>query len=90
LKVVWTARAKEDLEHWRRHDPAKAEKIKTLIADIRANGQLKGAGKPERLKHLLHGLCSRRITAEHRLVYRVTSKQGEPQLEILQCRYHYK
>jgi toxin YoeB len=89
LRVVWTKRAKEDIEHWRRLDSAKVEKIKALIADIRANGPLNGIGKPEHLKHLPSAPYSRRITGEHRLVYRVTGKQDAQQLEILQCRYHY-
>ena len=44
-----------------------------------------GLGKPEPLKHSLAGFWSRRITDEHRMVYRVA---GET-LEIAQLRYHY-
>jgi toxin YoeB len=44
-----------------------------------------GIGKPERLKHRLAGAWSRRITQEHRLVYKVTGKR----VEFLQARYHY-
>ena len=44
-----------------------------------------GLGKPEPLKRNLSGWWSRRITREHRLVYRV--KGGE--LQIAQCRFHY-
>ena len=48
-----------------------------------------GLGKPEPLKGPLAGWWSRRITDEHRLVYRVSGKAGEQVLEIAQCRYHY-
>ncbi len=44
-----------------------------------------GVGKPEPLKHLGGGVWSRRITEEHRLVYRVTAER----IDFLQARYHY-
>jgi toxin YoeB len=53
------------------------------------NDPFKGLGKPEPLKHSLKGWWSRRITREHRLVYRVSGKGAAQQLEIAACRYHY-
>jgi toxin YoeB len=44
-----------------------------------------GIGKPEPLKHAYAGAWSRRITREHRLVYRV----GVTRIDFLQARYHY-
>ena len=44
-----------------------------------------GPGKPEPLRYVLAGCWSRRITQEHRLVYRVTGKV----VDFLQARYHY-
>jgi toxin YoeB len=44
-----------------------------------------GIGKPEQLKHVLAGAWSRRITEEHRLVYKVDGDD----LIVLQARYHY-
>nr|WP_232826352.1 Txe/YoeB family addiction module toxin [Cyanothece sp. BG0011] len=44
-----------------------------------------GLGKPEPLKYELQGCWSRRITEEHRLVYKI---EGD-MLIILSCRYHY-
>jgi toxin YoeB len=44
-----------------------------------------GVGKPEPLRGALAGWWSRRLTKEHRLVYRA-SDDG---LLIAQCRYHY-
>jgi len=46
---------------------------------------LAGIGKPEPLKYELARAWSRRITQEHRLVYRVTDKR----IDFLQGRYHY-
>ena len=44
-----------------------------------------GTGKPEPLKHELSGWWSRRVTDEHRLVYRLTAGV----VEIAKIRYHY-
>jgi toxin YoeB len=54
------------------------------MADI-AKTPFKGIGKPEPLKGDLSGWWSRRITLEHRLVYRV--EKGV--IYVLQARYHY-
>jgi len=62
------------------------QRIRDLIADIQRD-PFKGIGKPEPLRHPLGGSWSRRITGEHRLVYRVEGKP--PVLTIAQCRYHY-
>ena len=45
-----------------------------------------GIGKPEALKHGFHGYWSRRITDEHRLIYKVTGDD----IRIAACRYHYE
>ena len=60
------------------------DKINALIDDIQSHA-FTGLGKPEPLKRDLRGFWSRRITREHRLVYRV--EHGV--LQIVQCRYHY-
>lgn len=80
----YTAQAKEDLAWWRRHDPRILARIEALIADIRRS-PFSGIGKPEPLRHHLQGYWSRRITDEHRLVYRVEAGT----LYIAQARYHY-
>ncbi|QXW03050.1 Txe/YoeB family addiction module toxin [Rhodococcus globerulus] len=49
-----------------------------------ANGN-EGIGKPEPLKHGFHGYSSRRITDEHRLIYKIS----DDQIRIAACRYHY-
>jgi toxin YoeB len=89
MKLYWTAAAWDDYTYWQRVDQTKVEKIKALIEDIRENDPFKGLGKPEALKHDLSGFWSRRITGDHRLVYRVTGAAGVQQLEIAQCRFHY-
>jgi toxin YoeB len=88
MKLLWTEQAWEDYLYWRRHDPGTLRKINALIGDIQRH-PFRGLGKPEALKFALSGWWSRRITQEHRLVYRVSGKPGEQVLEIAQCRYHY-
>jgi len=61
-------------------------RINALIRDIQRS-PFEGIGKPEPLRHALSGHWSRRITDEHRLVYRL-----EPDIDavlIVQLRYHY-
>jgi len=88
VKIVWTPHAWEDYVHWQTADRKILAAINDLIADIRRE-PFRGLGKPEPLKHALQGFWSRRITGEHRLVYRVTGKDTTLQVEIVQCRYHY-
>ncbi len=88
MKLLWTEQAREDYLHWQRNDPDTLNKINALIEDIEHN-PFRGLGKPKALKFALSGWWSRRITQEHRLVYRVAGKPGEQVLEIAQCRYHY-
>jgi toxin YoeB len=61
------------------------KRINTLITDIQRNGN-EGIGKPESLKHGFQGYWSRRITDEHRLVYKI----AEDEIRIAACRYHYE
>ena len=74
----------EDLAHWVATDRKVALKILELIEAIRRD-PFDGIGKPEPLRHLGAGIWSRRITQEHRLVYRVTDEK----LLFAQARYHY-
>jgi toxin YoeB len=72
-----------------------AGKINDLIKDTRRQ-PFKGLGKPEPLKGNLAGWWSRRISGEHRLVYRVEGRNIGPgqdtgqRLTIASCRYHYE
>lgn len=74
--------------YWFGEDESKFARINKLIADA-GNTPYQGIGKPEPLKHELHGWWSRRIDKEHRMVYRVTGKGAQQALEIIQLRYHY-
>jgi toxin YoeB len=88
MKIAWTEDAWQDYLYWQQADEKILVSINALIKDIERD-PFKGLGKPEPLKHELQGWWSRRISGEHRLVYRVSGKRGEQQLDIVQCRYHY-
>lgn len=89
MDIVFTRNGWEDFTYWIDTDEDIVKKIKELIKSIKAN-PFKGLGKPEPLRYSLKGFWSRRITQEHRLVYKVTGKKGEDQrCIIIQCRYHY-
>ncbi len=89
MQISFTPYGWEDFCYWLEYDPDVANKVKELIRDIRQN-PFKGRGKPEPLKHDLKGFWSRRISGEHRLVYKVSGTKGvNQQCVILQCRFHY-
>jgi toxin YoeB len=88
MKITWTSSAWEEYIQWQKEDPRILNSVNELIKDIRRD-PFKGLGKPEPLKHALAGWWSRRISGEHRLVYRVSGKGDTQQVEIAQCRYHY-
>jgi toxin YoeB len=88
MKLTWTSLAWEEYVQWQKEDQKILASINELVKDIKRN-PFKGLGKPEPLKHHLAGWWSRRISGEHRLVYRVSGKGESRQIEISQCRYHY-
>ncbi|MEX2261440.1 MAG: Txe/YoeB family addiction module toxin [Bryobacteraceae bacterium] len=82
--AVFHPEFREDLRHWVETDRRIAMRILEL-AEAVLRDPFAGIGKPEALKHTLAGAWSRRITQEHRLVYRVDGTR----IEFLQARYHY-
>mgnify|MGYP001262148216 CR=1 FL=1 len=89
MNFEFTSHAWEDFEYWMENDPEIIEKIKNLLRDIKIT-PFHGLGKPEPLKYDLQGFWSRRITAEHRLVYKISGeKKRNQKCLIIQCRYHY-
>ena len=88
MRILWSTNAREDYLHWLKTDAKIHGWINDLIKDIQRD-PFKGLGKPEPLKHALQGYWSRRISQEHRLVYRISGKGNDRILEIVQCRYHY-
>lgn len=84
MRLKFTEVAWKQYAEWEAGDRKGLERIRKVIASaIRTPS--KGIGKPERLKGNLSGYWSRRITDEHRLVYK---PEGDTLL-VIQCRYHY-
>jgi toxin YoeB len=88
VKIVWASAAWEDYLHWRSTDANTLRRINELVDECRRH-PFAGTGKPEPLRETLKGWWSRRITLEHRLVYRVSGQGADQALEIAQCRFHY-
>lgn len=84
MKLVFADAAWDDYLYWQQHDRKTVQRINQLIQATRRE-PFAGIGKPEALKHALAGFWSRRITDEHRMVYRV---EGDA-LQIAQLRFHY-
>ena len=84
MKLVFADEAWEDYLYWQKQDKKMVDRINKLIRETQRE-PFSGVGKPEPLKHALSGFWSRRITDEHRMVYK---RVGEDLL-IAQLRYHY-
>ncbi|MBE0645851.1 MAG: Txe/YoeB family addiction module toxin [Bacteroidetes bacterium] len=84
MKLVCSEGAWEDYLFWQAHDRQILTRINTLIREMQRT-PFSGTGKPEPLRHALAGCWSRRISEEHRLVYKVT----DDTVQIVQLRYHY-
>jgi len=83
-EAIFHPEFRQDLRYWVENDrkvPLRAfELVEGVLRD-----PFVGLGKPEPLKYVLAGCWSRRITQEHRLVYRVSERR----IDFLQARYHY-
>ncbi|WP_460960597.1 Txe/YoeB family addiction module toxin [Spirosoma litoris] len=84
MTLSWDKNAWEDCIYWQQTEKSVLRRINELIKECMRT-PFEGKGKPEPLKENLSGFWSRRITDEHRLVYRVEADR----LHIIQCRFHY-
>ncbi len=84
MKLVFADEAWDDYLWWQQQDKRVVRRINELIEATRRD-PFNGIGKPEPLRHALAGYWSRRITDEHRMVYRAERDA----LLIAQLRYHY-
>ena len=82
--LSWDEATWDDYLWWQTEDRRILKRINQLIKDIARHGN-EGIGKPEAHKHGLSGYWSRRITDEHRLVYKIVGHE----IRIAACRYHY-
>ncbi len=82
--ISFSLTALQHLQFWIENDRKIALRILRMIEEIRRS-PFDGIGKPEPLKEDFKGFWSRRITDEHRLIYKYT----DGQLIIHSCRFHY-
>jgi toxin YoeB len=75
---------REDLRFWVDSDRKVALRLMDLV-EATMRDPFDGIGKPEPLKYVAANTWSRRITDEHRLVYRV----HQDRIVFLQARFHY-
>lgn len=85
FRIEFSDTAMEDYAYWKKTNNVKViDKIKALLKSI-LETPFKGIGRPEALKYSLTGYWSRRITKEHRLVYKVETDV----IFVIQLRGHY-
>lgn len=86
MEIIFTPRAKQELEEWRLAGQVKLlQKVRELIESIQQS-PFEGIGKPEALKHGLTGKWSRRVSKEHRLIYEIS----ENLIMIFSLKGHYE
>lgn len=74
-----------DMRYWIETDRKTALRVIDLMAAALAD-PFNGIGKPEPLRYEFAGCWSRRLTQEHRIIYRVFADR----VEFVQARYHYE
>lgn len=85
MEIIFSERAMDELAYWKKAGEITIlKKIRQLLESIQLT-PFEGIGKPEALKHNLSGFWSRRITQEHRLVYRIDGEK----ITVVQLRFHY-
>lgn len=82
--VVFHPEFREDLKYWVSKNRKTTLRLLDLVEAV-LRDPFQGIGKPEPLKYLDGGTWSRRLTREHRVVYRVS----DDRIDFLQGRYHY-
>ncbi len=88
MDLRFSNEAWEDYQHWLATDRAILRRLNAIIKDTRRS-PFEGIGKPEPLKGDVSGWWARRITGEHRFIYRVVGAAAAQVLEIAACRFHY-
>ena len=87
MEIVLLPQAQKDRDYWKKSgNKAIMERISALLKDI-IEHPYTGIGKPEPLKYDLAGKWSRRINAEHRLIYSVS--ENIITVYVFSMRYHY-
>lgn len=81
---LFSALAFEQYNEWQMENKQVFARLKKLLTEA-ARTPFEGTGKPEPLKYAYAGCWSRRLTDEHRIVYKVEQEW----IEIIACKFHY-
>ena len=88
MRLIFSEAAWADYLFWQQNDRATVDRVNALIKDT-LRSPFSGIGKPEPLTGNYKGFWSRRITREHRLIYRAAGSGDGQAIEIASCRFHY-
>ncbi|MBC8131077.1 MAG: Txe/YoeB family addiction module toxin [Rhizobiaceae bacterium] len=88
MRLLFTPEAWEVYRFWVDADRDTPKRLNDVIENARRTPFV-GIGKPEPLKGEFSGWWSRRITREHRLVYKVEGSGELQTLVVASCRFHY-
>ncbi|MDR1181183.1 MAG: Txe/YoeB family addiction module toxin [Bacteroidales bacterium] len=86
MEVVLMPTALEDIEFWKKSGNVQIQERISMLLEAISSHPFEGIGMPEKLKYELNGYWSRRIDAEHRVVYAVINNN----IYVISCLYHYK
>ena len=86
FSVTFTAQAFKDYQYWQQHNQNYFKKVNALLKSIARDGCVDGIGKPEALKGNYEGYFSRRVSIEHRLIYKIR----DDSIFVVSCRFHYQ
>lgn len=86
FSVTFTAQASKDYQYWQQHNQNYFKKVNALLKSIARDGCVDGIGKPEALKGNYEGYFSRRVSIEHRLIYKIK----DDSIFVVSCRFHYQ
>ena len=86
MEITISPQALTDLAYWKSTNQKSILKRIELLLNSIEKSPFDGIGKPEKLKHVLTGFWSRRITDKHRIIYNVQPNQ----IIILSLKGHYK
>lgn len=85
--IVFTEDAKKDLKELNKKAPQTVSKLSKLLDEVREHPRT-GTGQVEQLKGYDGSIYSRRITKEHRLVYKIYDEVVE--VLVLSTFGHYR
>lgn len=88
MRLIFSSQSWSEYLFWQEYDRKIMVRINDLIKETMRT-PFTGMGRPEPLVGDMKGFWSRRITQEHRFVYRVVGEGEEQSLEIAACRFHY-